>query len=124
MLPKRYRFSLPRIRREHDSTSPSLPDNSQVASMTGTTTQGERIWDVVVTPFRVTLHLKDGRSVGAPLSWFPRLEKGTDAQRHRWRMALDGGSVLWPELDEDVTVSDLLRGGPPVVGGSRRKTDG
>lgn len=92
--------------------------------MNGTTSSaGERIWDVVVTPFRVTLHLKDGRSVGAPLSWFPRLENGTDEQRSNWRMAIDGGSVSWPELDEGVTVSDLLRGGPPV-GVSRRRTDG
>jgi hypothetical protein len=79
--------------------------------MSGTMTSSpERIWDVVVTPFRVTLHLQDGRSVGAPLSWFPRLEGGTDAQRSNWRMGIDGGSVLWPELNEGLTASDLLRG--------------
>ena len=87
-----------------------------------TSTPGERIWDVVVTPFRVTLHLKDGRSVGAPLSWFPRLEGGTDAQRSNWRMGMDGGSVLWPELNEGLKASDLLRGAPPI--GKRTIVDG
>ena len=71
---------------------------------------GERIWDVVVTPFRLTLHLRDGRSVGAPLSWFPRLEEGGDEQRGNWRMASDGYSVQWPELGEQVDVWKLLRG--------------
>ena len=124
MLLNRYRFSLPRIRRGHDSTNPLSRDNSPEAFMTGTTaTPGERIWDVVVTPFRVTLHLKDGRSVGAPLSWFPRLEEGTDAQRSNWRMAIDGGSVSWPELNEGVTASDLLHGGRSGDKG-RGRTDG
>ena len=81
--------------------------------MSGTmATPAERIWDVVVTPFRVTLHLQDGRSVGAPLSWFPRLESGTEAQRSNWRMGMDGGSVVWPDLNEGLKASDLLRGEP------------
>lgn len=85
--------------------------------MSGTmATPGERIWDVVVTPFRVTLHLSDGRSVGAPLSWFPRLQDGTDEQRRNWRMGVDGASVLWPELHEGVKASDLLRGAHPTAG--------
>jgi hypothetical protein len=71
---------------------------------------GQQIWDVVVTPFRLTLHLRDGRSVGAPLSWFPRLEKSEDEERGRWRMASDGYSVQWPELGENVDVFELLRG--------------
>jgi hypothetical protein len=85
-------------------------------------TPSERIWDVVVTPFRVTLHLQDGRSVGAPLSWFPRLESGTDAQRSNWRMGMDGGSVLWPDLNEGLKASDLLRGEPQL--GKRGVVDG
>ena len=74
---------------------------------------GQQIWDVVVTPFRLTLHLRDGRSVGAPLSWFPRLEGSEDEERGRWRMASDGYSVQWPELGEQVDVWRLLRGEGP-----------
>jgi hypothetical protein len=91
--------------------------------MNGTTTSSaERIWDVVVTPFRVTLHLQDGRSVGAPLSWFPRLEGGTDEQRSNWRMGMDGGSVLWPDLNEGLKASDLLRG--ELHSGNKAVVDG
>ena len=75
---------------------------------------GERIWDVVVPPFRLTLHLRDGRSVGAPLSWFPGLEQVDEEQLRNWRMASDGYSVQWPELGENVDVWELRRGRAPA----------
>jgi len=72
--------------------------------------EGERVWDVVLTPHRLTLHLRDGRSVGAPLSWFPRLEGGDDVQRRNWRTVRDGCGVTWPDLGEEVDVWELLSG--------------
>jgi hypothetical protein len=48
------------------------------------------------------------------------LQDGTDEQRRNWRMAVDGESVLWPELHEGVKASDLLRGAHSAEGQSSR----
>jgi hypothetical protein len=57
------------------------------------------------------LVLADGREVAAPLEWFPRLRDATAAQRRNWRLIGRGRGVHWPDVDEDVSVSQLL-GGP------------
>jgi len=58
---------------------------------------------------RVTL--ADGREVAAPLEWFPRLCDATSAQRANLELVGRGRGVHWPDVDEDVSVSQLL-GGP------------
>lgn len=88
-----------------------------------TSPPGERIWDVVLTSFRLTLHLQDGRSVGAPLSWFPRLQEGTQDQRKNWRVGRDRLRVEWPDLGEGVSAADLLRGAA-TTGETRRRAGG
>lgn len=52
--------------------------------------------------------LDDGRTLGVPLVWFPRLLDGTPEQRS----AVDIGTVglHWDELDEDISVAGLLAG--------------
>jgi hypothetical protein len=50
-----------------------------------------------------------GRSVSAPLVWFPRLVHGTPDERRRWEIG-SGIGVHWPDLDEDISVENLLRG--------------
>ena len=66
----------------------------------------------VVTDETLTLELADGREVSAPLAWYPRLLHGTNRERQRWRLIGDGEGVHWPELDEDISVENLLRGEP------------
>ena len=56
----------------------------------------------------VFLTLNDERVVGCPLSWFPRLEKGTDEQRNNWRLIAGGVGVHWENLDEDISVDGLF----------------
>lgn len=53
--------------------------------------------------------LADGREISAPLEWFPRLRDANDAQRHNWRLIGKGIGVHWPEIDEDIAVSTLMR---------------
>jgi hypothetical protein len=65
---------------------------------------------VTVTRSAVTFLLEDGRSVSAPLSWFPRLETGSPKERGRWELIGVGGGVHWPDLDEDISVESLLLG--------------
>ena len=59
----------------------------------------------------LTVTLDDGRTVGVPLAWYPRLLHGTLAQRRRWRLIGCGEGIHWPDLDEDISVEGLIRGG-------------
>jgi hypothetical protein len=52
--------------------------------------------------------LEDGREIGAPLAWFPRLAAATPEQRARWQFIGRGIGLHWPELDEDLSVAGLL----------------
>jgi Protein of unknown function (DUF2442) len=60
----------------------------------------------------VTMTLADGRVVSAPTAWYPRLAHGSAAERQRWRLIADGRGVNWPDLDEDISVENLLFGKP------------
>ena len=59
------------------------------------------------TLLRVTL--ADGRELAAPLEWFPRLRDASPEQRGHWRLIGRGQGVHWPDVDEDISVSSLLR---------------
>jgi len=56
------------------------------------------------------VHLEDGRSVSAPLEWFPRLRDASEADRRQWRLIGRGIGVHWETLDEDLSVRGLLEG--------------
>ena len=65
--------------------------------------------DVEITDIALRIVLADGRELAAPLEWFPRLRDATPAQRATWRLIGGGQGIHWPDLDEDVAVSTLLR---------------
>ncbi len=52
--------------------------------------------------------LTDGRTIGVPLAWFPRLLNATGAQREKAELSRIG--LHWEELDEDISVAGLLAG--------------
>ena len=52
--------------------------------------------------------LQDGREIGVPLLWFPRLRKATMEQLNDWRLIGKGVGIHWETLDEDISVSALL----------------
>jgi len=58
----------------------------------------------------LTVELSDGRTISVPISWFPRLSHGTLAERKNWRLIAAGRGIHWPELDEDISVENLLAG--------------
>lgn len=68
---------------------------------------------VIVTDDAVQFELSDGRTVSAPLAWYPRLAHGTPAERAHWRLVGRGAGVHLPDLDEDVSVEGVLAGRPP-----------
>ena len=57
---------------------------------------------------RIFAELQDGRVVGLPLSWFPRLEKANDKQRKGFEFWNDGAWIHWEELDEDLSANGFL----------------
>ena len=65
---------------------------------------------IEATDERLTVHLTDGRTIGVPLSWFPRLVHASDGERANWRLLGDGDAIEWPDLDEHVGVEGLLAG--------------
>lgn len=65
---------------------------------------------VAVTEDTLTVELSDGRSVSAPLAWYPRLVYATPEESADWRLIGRGAGVHWPALDEDISVENLLAG--------------
>ena len=68
--------------------------------------------NVTVTDDSLTVDLMDGRTITAPLAWYPRLLHGTPQERNNWRLIGNGGGIHWPDLDEDLSVEGLLLGRP------------
>lgn len=65
---------------------------------------------VTVTKDHLTVDLTDGRTVSAPLAWYPRLLHGTSQERKKWRLIGEGEGIHWPDLDEDISVEHLVLG--------------
>lgn len=52
--------------------------------------------------------LEDGRTLGIPLAWFPRLLNATPAQRET--VSLSRAGLHWEEIDEDISIAGLIAG--------------
>ena len=67
-----------------------------------------RVLDVSFDADQIWFKLEDGRSLGVPLVWFPRLDNATSEERSHWEHIPGGEAVHWPDVDEDVSVAGLL----------------
>ena len=56
------------------------------------------------------LTLADGRRLGVPLAYFPRLLAATPQERQQFEFSGNGTGIHWDELDEDISVQGLLMG--------------
>ena len=54
------------------------------------------------------VYLADGRILGVPLAWFPRLMAASTEERAAVTISAFG--LHWEELDEDISVPALLAG--------------
>lgn len=52
--------------------------------------------------------LQDGREVGVPLLWFPRLRQASEDQLKDWRFIGNGIGIHWESIDEDISIRALL----------------
>jgi hypothetical protein len=81
-------------------------------SSSNATLREARAQGVAVTGDTLAVDLVDGRTISAPLAWYPRLLNGTRAERDNWRLIADGEGIHWPDLDEDLSVESLIAGRP------------
>lgn len=54
------------------------------------------------------VELNDGRTLGVPLAWFPRLLSAKPEQLDQYELSAHG--IHWDELDEDLSIDGLLAG--------------
>jgi hypothetical protein len=81
-------------------------------STSTTEIQAARAQQVAVPEDTLTIDLVDGRTISVPLGWYPRLLHGTLEERNHWRLIGGGEGIHWHELDEDISVENLLAGKP------------
>jgi hypothetical protein len=74
--------------------------------------EAARAVQVRVSDDEVAVDLVDGRTVTAPVAWYPRLLHGTARERGNWQLIGQGEGIHWPDLDEDLSVEGLLAGRP------------
>jgi len=58
----------------------------------------------------IWLSLSDGRQLSIPLVYFPRLHRATEQQRENYELSGGGTGLHWDEIDEDISVPNLLIG--------------
>ncbi|MAZ27153.1 MAG: hypothetical protein CL868_08775 [Cytophagaceae bacterium] len=57
---------------------------------------------------KMIILLEDGRELAIPLDWFPRLRNASPEQLKNWRFIGNGEGLHWEELDEDISVENLI----------------
>ena len=58
--------------------------------------------------YTMWVDLTDGRTLGVPLAWFPRLMRASPAERAKVELSRVG--LHWEALDEDISIAGLLAG--------------
>jgi hypothetical protein len=71
-----------------------------------------RAQSLAITDDTLSVDLNDGRSISVPLSWYPRLNHATLSERSNWRWIGDREGIHWPDLDEDISIENLVFGKP------------
>lgn len=56
------------------------------------------------------IDLVDGRKLGVPLAYFPRLAKAKASERKKYIISGGGIGLHWESLDEDISVLALMLG--------------
>jgi hypothetical protein len=75
-----------------------MPGMTSSARATSVTFDDDNMW----------VALADGRTLGVPLAWFPRLLRATRKEREACRISRRG--LHWESLNEDVSITGLLAG--------------
>ncbi len=63
---------------------------------------------VEVTEDALIVDFTDGRTASVPLAWYPRLLHASPEERCHWRFIGNGAGIHWPDLDEDISIENIL----------------
>jgi hypothetical protein len=74
--------------------------------------QAVKALTVSVSEDTLTVDLSDGRTISVPLAWYPRLVHGSLKELSYYRLIGKGEGIHWPDLDEDISVQNLILGKP------------
>ena len=64
---------------------------------------------VCFTDSRLYVRLTDGREIGVPIDWYPRLRDASEAARNDWWLIGRGQGIHWEAIDEDLSVAGFLK---------------
>jgi hypothetical protein len=70
------------------------------------------IQQLTITDDTLSVDLSDGRTISVPLAWYPRLLHGSTEERNDYRFIAGGSGIHWNQLDEDISVKNLILGQP------------
>lgn len=65
---------------------------------------------------QLSVRLADGRTIAAPIEWYPRLAHATLAERNNIELLGQGSAIGWPLIDEHLSVESILAGRPSGEG--------
>jgi Protein of unknown function (DUF2442) len=71
-----------------------------------------KIQQVTVSDDTLSVDLSDGRTIFVPLAWYPRLLHGSIEERNDCRLIAGGSGIHWNQLDEDISLKNLILGQP------------
>jgi DNA mismatch repair protein MutH len=80
--------------------------------------QTQKELNIIITCVRferesLHVYLSDGRVIGVPLNWFPLLVESTQLERDFFQIHDNGSSIIWPEIGQQITLRELLKGANP-----------
>ena len=58
---------------------------------------------------KLYVRLTDGREIGVPIDWYPRLRDASEEARNGWRLIGRGQGIHWEALNEDLSVAGFLK---------------
>ncbi|NJL91995.1 MAG: DUF2442 domain-containing protein [Coleofasciculaceae cyanobacterium SM2_1_6] len=67
---------------------------------------------VSISDDTLTVDLSDGRTISVPLAWYPRLLHSKQNERSNWRFIGDNEGIHWSDIDEDISVKNIILGQP------------
>ena len=56
----------------------------------------------------IFVRLDDGREIGTPLEWYPKLRDASKRDLENWRFIGNGIGIHWESIDEDLSIKGLL----------------